>query len=80
MKNSIKEAVDSARFHHQLFPMRISYEFGVPRPIIDGLRSLGHKAFRYRDHNSLVSAIVQINGTIYANVDYRKSGDVCGID
>jgi gamma-glutamyltranspeptidase len=26
---NIKEAVDAARFHHQLYPMEFSYEFGV---------------------------------------------------
>lgn len=26
---SIKEAIDEPRFHHQLFPMSIDYEFGL---------------------------------------------------
>lgn len=25
----IKEAIDAPRFHHQLFPMRLQYEYGV---------------------------------------------------
>lgn len=29
MENSIKEAVDESRIHHQLSPMEISYEYGV---------------------------------------------------
>lgn len=26
---TIKEAVDASRIHHQLFPMEINYEYGV---------------------------------------------------
>jgi gamma-glutamyltranspeptidase len=26
---SIKEAIDAPRFHHQLFPMHLQYEYGV---------------------------------------------------
>ncbi|XP_043272788.1 scoloptoxin SSD14-like isoform X2 [Venturia canescens] len=80
MNNSIKEAVDAARIHHQLFPMEISYEFGLTRPLLEGLTRLGHRISRYRDRGSVVCALARINDTIYANVDYRKSGEVYGID
>lgn len=80
MKNSIKEAVDAARIHHQLFPMEVSYEFGVTRPLLEGLMKLGHRILRYRDRGSVVCAVARINGTIYANADYRKTGDIYGID
>jgi gamma-glutamyltranspeptidase len=26
---NVKEAVDAARFHHQLYPMEFSYEYGI---------------------------------------------------
>lgn len=77
---SIKEAIDAARIHHQLLPMRVSYEYGVPKPVIDGLRFMGHETLRYRDRGSVVCAIARVNGTIHANADYRKGGDVYGID
>ncbi|XP_012258979.2 glutathione hydrolase 1 proenzyme [Athalia rosae] len=80
MKETIKEAVDAARIHHQLRPMDVSYEYGVPKRVIDGLISMGHKTSRYRDRGSVVCAIVRLNGTIYANVDYRKGGDVLSLD
>lgn len=28
-EENLKEAIDSPRFHHQLFPMAIEYEYGV---------------------------------------------------
>ena len=26
---NVKQAVDASRIHHQLFPMEISYEYGI---------------------------------------------------
>ncbi|XP_024941854.1 uncharacterized protein LOC107268717 [Cephus cinctus] len=80
MNNTIKQAVDAARIHHQLFPMKIIYEFGVPAQVIDGLKKLGHQTARYRNRGSVVCVLVQQNGTVYANADFRKGGDVYGID
>lgn len=80
MNNTLKEAVDAPRIHHQLYPMEVSYEFGVPKPIIDGLKSLGHKTQRYRNRGSVICVLAKINGTIYANADYRKGGEVYGVN
>ena len=30
MKQNLKEAIDAPRVHHQLLPMKVSAEFGVP--------------------------------------------------
>ncbi|XP_057321859.1 scoloptoxin SSD14-like isoform X2 [Microplitis mediator] len=80
MNNTIKEAIDAPRIHHQLFPMTAGYQFGVLKSVIDGLKKLGHETARYRGRGSVVCAIEQINGTIYGNADYRRDGDVRGID
>ncbi|XP_028046427.2 scoloptoxin SSD14 [Monomorium pharaonis] len=80
MKQTVKEAVDSARIHHQLFPPEISYEYGIPKQVIDGLKNLGHATTRYRTRGSVVCVILYENSTIFANADYRKGGDVYGID
>lgn len=72
--------MDAARIHHQLFPMKVEYEYGVPKQVIDGLKDLGHKTMRYRDRGSVVCGLARINGTIFANADYRKGGDVYGTD
>ncbi|XP_011171809.1 scoloptoxin SSD14 isoform X2 [Solenopsis invicta] len=80
MKQTVKEAVDSARIHHQLFPPKVSYEYGIPKQVIDGLKRLGHTTKRYRVRGSVVCVILYENSTIFANADYRKGGDVYGID
>lgn len=74
----IKEAVDASRIHHQLFPMEISYEYGVTDPVVKGLEAIGHKTSRYRNAGSVVCAISKFNNTITANADYRKGGEVFG--
>ncbi|TGZ55540.1 Uncharacterized protein DBV15_12650, partial [Temnothorax longispinosus] len=33
MRQTVKEAVDSARIHHQLFPSKLSYEYGIPKQV-----------------------------------------------
>lgn len=80
MGQTVKEAVDSPRIHHQLFPPRVSYEFGIPKPVIDGLKRLGHATKRYRERGSVACVILYENSTIFANADYRKGGDVYGVD
>ncbi|XP_070172184.1 scoloptoxin SSD14 [Polyergus mexicanus] len=80
MKQTVKEAVDSARIHHQLFPPKIAYEYGIPKQVIDGLKRLGHATKRYRERGSVVCVILYENSTIFANADYRKGGDVYGVD
>ncbi|XP_072764800.1 scoloptoxin SSD14 isoform X2 [Anoplolepis gracilipes] len=80
MNQTVKEAVDSARIHHQLFPSNVAYEYGVPKQVIDGLKRLGHTTKRYRERGSVVCVILYENSTIFANADYRKGGDVYGVE
>lgn len=77
-EESIKEAVDAPRFHHQLLPMEISYEFGTLDQIVKGLEKIGHKTSRYRAASSVACAISKFNNTITANADFRKGGEVFG--
>ncbi|XP_034946498.1 glutathione hydrolase 1 proenzyme-like isoform X2 [Chelonus insularis] len=80
IKDTVKEAVDAPRIHHQLLPMKLEYQYGIMKPIIEGLQKLGHITSRYRGRGSVVCALIQVNGTIYANADYRRAGDVSGIN
>ncbi|KAL0883007.1 hypothetical protein ABMA27_016494 [Loxostege sticticalis] len=77
---TIKEAVDEARIHHQIFPMEIQYEFGIIEDIIKGLREKGHGLVRYRGRGSIICALFRNKTGIYANADFRKGGDVAGMD
>lgn len=40
----IKKAIDSPRFHHQIFPMTLNYEQGFPKVLISTLHCT---MFRY---------------------------------
>lgn len=77
---NIKTAVDGPRFHHQIFPMKIEYEYGIIQDILDGLKAKGHAMERYRGRGSVVCAIYRNQTGIYANADYRKGGIVEGVD
>jgi len=80
MGQTIKEAMDAARIHHQLFPPAVAYEYGIPKQVIDGLKQLGHATERYRERGSVACVLSRENFTIFATADYRKGGDVYGID
>ena len=80
MGQSVKEAVDARRLHHQLVPMKILYEEGVTRWLVDGLRDAGHDISKAGIGGSIIQAI-QVDretGDITANADFRKGGTVAG--
>lgn len=102
-EQTIKEAVDAPRIHHQLEPMKIMYEYGnvkviatiielldssvsmknnyfVLQEILKGLGKLGHKLERYEDRGSIICSLYKNGTVIQANADYRKGGDVSGIN
>lgn len=78
----VKEAIDSRRFHHQLFPMNLNYEEGTTTWMIDSMLAKGHNMTysKFRVGGSAVQAIL-VNpetGGIEANADFRKFGAVDG--
>lgn len=46
--------------------------------VVEGLKKFGHELERFRNRMSVVCAIAKVNGSILANADYRKGGDVHG--
>ncbi|XP_074116138.1 scoloptoxin SSD14-like isoform X1 [Cotesia typhae] len=80
MNNTIKEAIDAPRIHHQLYPMKVGYQYGVLKSVVEGLQKLGHKTARYRGRGSVVCAIEKLNDLLYGNADYRRNGGVSGIN
>lgn len=79
---NVKEAVDSRRLHHQLFPMNLNYEDGTTTWLIDALKGYGHNMTysKYRVGGAAVQAIIvdPSTGSITANADFRKKGAVDG--
>jgi len=77
----VKEAVDSPRFHTQLYPDEVKYEVGTTKWLAQGLKQFGHKLVRFPAGGSTVQAILvdRSTGNIMANADFRKNGTVDGI-
>lgn len=70
--SSVKEIVDAPRFHHQLVPDIVEYEYGLINGIVEGLTALGHKMKRFRNRGTIVNALSSCDKEIQAIADYRK--------
>ncbi|KAB7495154.1 Gamma-glutamyltranspeptidase 1 [Armadillidium nasatum] len=76
----IKEAIDSKRLHHQLYPMTLQYEDGFDQSVVQSLEDIGHVTEEFPSGDSIVTGIaLGEDGKIYANSDYRKAPEVDGI-
>ena len=59
----VDAAVRAKRFHHQLDPNRLVYEFGYPQDVLEELKKYGHK-LKYQDtYMSVVQAISRNKNT-----------------
>ncbi|XP_076359107.1 scoloptoxin SSD14-like [Tachypleus tridentatus] len=76
--NSIKEAIDALRIHHQLYPNTVFYEKHFPQIYLDGLTRLGHKTALDSKATQIQQIVKQSDGKLSANVDYRKDGSMIG--
>lgn len=75
---SIEEAVHAPRIHHQLAPMQLEYEEGLPDNIINGLKKIGHEMVK-SPSDSGFAALTAIgrNGKLFVPVfDHRRKGSV----
>lgn len=52
--------------------------FFFPQVIVDGMREIGHIPQKYSTGGSVICSITRENGTVYANSDFRKAGEVDG--
>lgn len=70
--SNIKDIVDAPRFHHQLVPDEIEYEYGVTNGVVQGLSALGHKLKRFNSRGTIVNALASNQQEINGVADYRK--------
>ncbi|XP_017871475.1 PREDICTED: gamma-glutamyltranspeptidase 1 [Drosophila arizonae] len=75
---SIKTAIDASRFHHQMLPNVLQYEYGMLQAHVHSLLAKGHQCERYRNRGSVICGIAQDNESVTINSDYRKIGGVAG--
>lgn len=78
LREDVKQAIDSPRLHHQLYPMLLEYEYGNLDSQIVELEQLGHRTHRYSERGSIITALTRNLTGIFGNADYRKRGDVVG--
>lgn len=81
MREDIKNAIDAARLHHQLFPDTLVYEKCFPPKILHALKKKGHhiEELGKLSRGAIVMGISRgRNGKIRANSDHRKGGTVSG--
>ncbi|XP_077489279.1 scoloptoxin SSD20-like [Amblyomma americanum] len=72
MGQTVKQAVDWGRLHHQLIPETLYAEKLVSREIVDTLRFLGHFTELQDSWPNDVMAMERRLGRIYATYDYRR--------
>lgn len=48
--------------------------------MVKGLKAKGHDMVRFNGSGSIVCALYQNKTAIFANADFRKGGDVSGMD
>ncbi|XP_037560666.1 scoloptoxin SSD14 isoform X3 [Dermacentor silvarum] len=77
-RNSIKEAIDYPRLHHQLIPNHLMVESYFPKAYVEELQKLGHKVTYPKGRFSIMMGVSKHNGRLYANSDFRKGGTVDG--
>ncbi|XP_077508976.1 scoloptoxin SSD14-like isoform X3 [Amblyomma americanum] len=76
--NSIKQAIDFPRLHHQLIPNQLMVESYFPKAYVAELEKLGHKVTYPKGRFSIMMGIHRRGGRLYANSDFRKGGTVDG--
>jgi gamma-glutamyltranspeptidase / glutathione hydrolase / leukotriene-C4 hydrolase len=79
MNESLKDAVNSRRLHHQLAPMNLLYETDFDMEIITELnQKFGHKIIENKPDGGFaaVVGIAKRNGKIEGVIDPRRGGGV----
>lgn len=69
---NLKEIVDAPRFHHQLIPNVVEYEYGIINAVIEGLAAKGHSLRRFKNRGTIVNALSCSQGEVNGIADYRK--------
>lgn len=78
LNDTLEEAIDAKRIHHQLLPMEVVYEAGYDPEILDGLRQIGHKVTQDQPIMGFtaVTAISRAKGYVEAVFDPRRYGSI----
>ncbi|TKR89156.1 hypothetical protein L596_013300 [Steinernema carpocapsae] len=70
---TLKEAVDTPRFHNQFTPIHTLYEEGVPKVMLQALEARGQNLTQWTKLFATIQVILrEPDGTLVANSDYRR--------
>jgi gamma-glutamyltranspeptidase/glutathione hydrolase len=70
---NVREAVESARIHHQWLPKQLDLETSLASDVVAALEARGHEVDA-ADYRTAVQAIVKMDGKLSAASDPRKGG------
>lgn len=78
LDQSLPEAVEGRRFHHQWRPNLISYEKGLAPEVVEGLRKRGHNVEAVDSGGRTQAIAVTRDGKLVGVADPRSSGKAAG--
>jgi gamma-glutamyltranspeptidase/glutathione hydrolase len=78
LEQSLADAVDRPRIHHQWRPNVVTYEKGLDESVIDGLRTRGHKLDEVTGAGRTQAIAATDNGKLIGTSDPRGYGKALG--
>lgn len=78
MNESLTEAINGRRLHHQLAPMELQFDTDFDQTIVDGLKKFGHAMVENPSDGGFaaVVGISKIGDKIEASTDIRRGGSI----
>ena len=75
---TITDAVNAPRIHHQLAPMRLEYEQGISSSIVGGLKQIGHQMYENPSDGGFaaLTAIGREGKNLVPIFDHRRKGSI----
>jgi len=77
-QQSLPEAVEGRRFHHQWRPNCVSYEKGLDENVVEGLRDRGHNVEEAESGGRTQAIAVDATGKLIGVADPRSGGKAAG--
>jgi gamma-glutamyltranspeptidase/glutathione hydrolase len=78
LKQSLADAVDRPRIHHQWRPNVVTYEKGLDQSVVDGLRTRGHKLDEVTGAGRTQAIAATTDGKLIGTSDPRGYGKAAG--
>lgn len=78
MNETLTNAINSRRLHHQLAPMNLLFDTDFDHTIVDGLKIFGHNMVENPSDGGFaaVVGISKIGDEIEASTDIRRGGGI----